>query len=196
MQEQLQLSENAISARLWRAHKELYSSPAEYEKQVIEQYKIAVEMADRVSARRMLANSFFVGVHTAIIAAIAFLVKENYLKFSLPSLALLVAVIMLCLLWWRIITSYKMLNSGKFKIIAMIEERLPVSIYGAEWLLLGEGKDKRLYNPITHIEEWVPWAFVAIYLCLGGLAVAHGDGGPQGNPGGDLKPALAVQRPL
>ena len=37
-------------------------------------------MADRISARRMLANSFFVGVHTTLTVAFTVLLKEDMLK--------------------------------------------------------------------------------------------------------------------
>lgn len=58
---------------LRRQSKEAYGS--EFEKHLFEQYKLYVEMADRISARRMLANSFFVGVHTALITAFTVLLK-------------------------------------------------------------------------------------------------------------------------
>jgi hypothetical protein len=78
--------------------------------------KIVVETADCVSARRMVANSFFVAVHTAIIAAIAYLAKEKYFDLSFISLVRFIPVVILCVLWWQIIISYKKLNGGKFKV--------------------------------------------------------------------------------
>lgn len=172
--EQLKNSSTDLSnSRLWRAAKDTYSSPAEYEKHVIEQYKIAVEMADRISARRMLANSFFVAINTAIVAAIAFLAKEGYFPPSFLSIIPFFAIFLLCLLWWRIIISYKKLNASKFRIISEIEERLPLAVFNAEWLILGEGRDIKRYNPLTHIEQWVPWAFVLMYLGLSGIIMAR-----------------------
>ena len=47
---------------LLRQSKDTYGT--EFENHLFDQYKLYVEMADRISARRMLANSFFVGVHT------------------------------------------------------------------------------------------------------------------------------------
>lgn len=41
---------------------------------LLEQYKIYVEMADRVSARRGLTNTFFLSLNSAIFAAIGFAV--------------------------------------------------------------------------------------------------------------------------
>ena len=59
----------------------------QYEDHLFEQYKLYVEMADRVSARRMLSNSFFVSVHTALITAFVVLLKDGLLPKSLVGLA-------------------------------------------------------------------------------------------------------------
>ena len=41
-----------------------------YQSAIMEQYRLYVEMADRVSQRRALANSFFLTLNTAIFALI------------------------------------------------------------------------------------------------------------------------------
>jgi len=174
MEEQAAIAE-ALKERLWRAADSSYSSKQAYEQHLIEQYKLAVEMADRVSSRRMLANSFFVAIHTAIIAAISFLVKEGHFAVSYLTAVLFLAVLILCVLWWLILDSYRKLNAGKFKVIDKIEERLPLAIYGAEWIALGEGKKRSLYRPLTHIEQIVPVAFFLTYVGLA-IVVAHSAG--------------------
>jgi hypothetical protein len=149
---------------LLRQLKEAYG--AEYEKHLFEQYKLYVEMADRVSARRMLANSFFVGVHTALIAAFTVLLKEKVFLPTLVGLAPFLAVILMCFVWWRVVVSYRQLNSGKFKVVHALEKMLPTAPYDAEWNALGAGKDRKLYLPLTHIENWVPVCFGALYAFL------------------------------
>lgn len=113
---------------LIRQNKESYG--AEFEKHLFEQYKLYVEMADRISARRMLANSFFVGVHTALITAFTVLLKEKVLQPTLLGLTPFIAVILLCFVWWRVVHSYRQLNSGKFKVVHALEQMLPVAPYG------------------------------------------------------------------
>lgn len=140
----------------------------EYEKHLFEQYKLYVEMADRISARRMLANSFFVSVHTALITAFTVLLKEGILKRSIVGYAPFIAVVLLCFVWWRIVLSYRQLNSGKFKVVHALEDRLPVAPYHAEWVALGSGKNPKLYRPLTHVENWVPLCFLLLYLFLAG----------------------------
>jgi hypothetical protein len=139
---------------------------AEFEKHLFEQYKLYVEMADRISARRMLANSFFVGVHTALITAFTVLLKEKVLQPTLLGLAPFVAVILLCFVWWRVVHSYRQLNSGKFKIVHELEKLLPVALYYEEWVVLGAGKDRKKYLPLTHVENWVPVCFGFLYVFL------------------------------
>ena len=139
---------------------------AEYGAHLIEQYKLYVEMADRVSQRRMIANSFFVSVHTALIAAFVVLISSHILSATILGSAPFVAVLLLCFLWWRTIVSYGQLNSAKFSVVHDIEKYLPLSPYEAEWKAVGEGKNPRLYRPVTHIENWIPLCFALLYLLL------------------------------
>ncbi len=152
------------SIPLLRQPKESYGS--EYEKHLFEQYKLYVEMTDRVSGRRMLANSFFVGVHTALVVAFTALLKEKVLPATIIGLIPFAAVLLLCFVWWRIVYSYRQLNSGKFKVVHAFEQLLPSAPYDAEWVVLGRGKKPELYRPLTHVETWVPVCFALLYAFL------------------------------
>ncbi len=69
-----------------------------------------------------------------------------------------------CLAWFWLLRSYRQLNSAKFAVIGTMEERLPASPYWlAEWAALGEGKDPSRYWPLSHVEQWIPWAFAVAY---------------------------------
>ncbi len=130
-----------------------------------DQYKMAVEMADRMSARRMQANTFFLTTNTALLTLFAVLAKDNIVPGVLDAL-LLVALVAFCFVWRRIVHSFRQLNSGKFKVILEMEKHLPSAPYAAEWVALGEGKDRRLYLPLTNIEDLVPLFFAILYFCL------------------------------
>lgn len=149
---------------LLRQSKDTYG--AEFDNHLFDQYKLYVEMADRVSARRMLANSFFLGVHTTLTIAFMVLIKEDMLKPTLLIVVPFAALMILCYVWHRILHSYKQLNSGKYKVIGVLEQMLPVAPYDAEWIALGKGKDKKLYLPLTSVEKWVPRFFALSYLVL------------------------------
>lgn len=147
-----------------------------YRQHLFDQYKLAVEMADRVSARRMQANTFFLAVNTGLLTVFASLAKDKIISGftgALPIIALLV----LCFVWWRIVGSYRQLNNGKYAVIHDIESLLPAALYAAEWKALGEGKDPKRYLPLTHVENWVPRLFGLLYLLLL-LAVLLGGQGP------------------
>jgi hypothetical protein len=138
----------------------------EFQKHLFEQYKLYIEMADRISARRMLANSFFIGIHTALITAFCIMLKEGILMKTVIGSIPFIPVVLLSYVWWRIVYSYRQLNSGKYKVIAMIEKRLPLALYDAEWEILGKGRNPKLYRPLTHVENWVPLLFGLLYLLL------------------------------
>ena len=62
---------------------------------------------------------------------------------------LFVALLVQCGAWFLLVRSYRQLNSAKYIVIGVLEERLPGSPYwNAEWKALGEGKDKAKYWPI------------------------------------------------
>ena len=137
-----------------------------YLEHLLEQYKIYVEMADRISARRHAANVFFLTLHSSAVAAIGFSLEkigkiDPLWVLIFPALALLI----ICLVWWWLIRSYRNLNTAKYKVIGKMEEQLPYSPYWKEeWKELGEGNDWRKYLQLTVIEQWVPVMFGLIYL--------------------------------
>lgn len=134
-----------------------------YKPHLLEQYKLYVEMTDRISSRRQSANSFFLSVNTAIIAIVSYInfgsktASDFYWLISL-------AGITLCFMWYRLIRSYKDLNSAKFKVIHELEALLPVSPYDMEWQKVGRGENSKLYLPFTHIEIFIPWVFLFIHV--------------------------------
>ena len=131
-------------------------------KDIFEQYKLYVEMADKISQQRLLSNSFYTTLNTILLTVLG--VKWD----SMDNLLFLVAGIgiILSLIWFFNVRSYRQLNSGKFKIIQQMEEYLPFRAYKAEWDILEHGKKKSVYWPVSHIEKWIPWLFFALYLII------------------------------
>lgn len=156
------------SEHLWNegAETQLYGGKRKsYQLAVLEQYKLYVEMSDRISQRRGLANTFFLSLNTGILTAAAVLwerpVGWEPVWLVLPGMGLVGQ----CFAWFYLLRSYRLLNSAKYGVIGALEERLPASPYfRAEWHALGEGKDRRRYWPLTHIEKWIPILFAFIYL--------------------------------
>jgi hypothetical protein len=124
-------------------------------------YKLAVEMADRVSARRAVANSFFLAVNSGLVALVGGAGLPWYVG---------VAGVVFAVAWWALLRSYRRLNAAKFQVIKRIEERLPVRIFTDEWELLrpADGTPRHgwravaRYRELGAIERIVPWVFAAI----------------------------------
>lgn len=160
-----------LSARLWNdaVRPNSYSTDDNYQSAVLEQYKLCVEMADRVSSRRNLANTFFLTVNSAVGATFVGLSGSGHLT-AVSFWSTLVGVVILlaeCAAWFVIVRSYRQLNSAKYAVIGAFEERLPAYAYSrAEWRALGEGQDWRRYMPLSHVEQWVPIIFATTYLLV------------------------------
>lgn len=138
----------------------------------MDQWKLYVEMADRISSGRGLTNTFFLTLNTAVFTVIGVVGKETSGVSRWLLVFPLLAVLGECVSWWWLVRSYRQLNTAKFKVVGALEERLPASPYWcAEWVALGEGRDWRKYLPLTHLEQWIPVLFGLIYL-IGFIVVA------------------------
>ncbi|MBX3694790.1 MAG: hypothetical protein KF790_06425 [Steroidobacteraceae bacterium] len=138
----------------------------DYTDHALRQYQLYVEMTDRVSNRRMLANSFFVGMNTAVVGALAFALKAGLIVSRTLVVAPASAAILMCIAWWMMVLSYRQLNAGKFRVILAMEQRLPLAPYTAEWQALDASRSRREYLQTTRIELLVPWLFAGIHVAL------------------------------
>jgi hypothetical protein len=149
----------AVGAEAYRPEQERYQAA------ILEQYKLCVEMADRVSARRSLTNTFFLTLNGAAFTLIGVFWRDRPEGEPMLLAVPLVPLLALCLAWFWLVRSYRQLNSGKFAVIGALEERLPASPYWrGEWHALGKGEDKGRYWPFTHLEVWIPALFGFTYL--------------------------------
>lgn len=146
---------------------------------VLEVYKVAVEMADRISARRSVANNFYLTIHSAFVAGILVAVTGRE-QIVAPSGAILICVaaagITLALLWWCSLVGYQRLNRAKYKAINHIEEALPAKPLSQEWELLeGEQRDSwgRRYRELGWAERRVPLLFIALYIAVLAVEMAQ-----------------------
>jgi hypothetical protein len=138
-----------------------------YIEHLLDQYKIYINATEKISDRRQKTNEFLLALNTALVALLGFIAtKTTQSEISLMLGVSSIAGITICYLWYRIIASYKGLNSAKFKVIHAIEMRLPLALYDTEWEMLGRGKDKKVYWPFSHIELHVPKIFIAIYALM------------------------------
>lgn len=140
-----------------------------YKDKMFEQYRLFVEMIDNLTERRASANNFFLSINTGIFASLGILLQLGIISISTNNywaIALSIAGILFSYSWYRTVNSHKQLSVMKWKIVWAIEEKLPLLLHKTEWKLLGDGKDKKKYQPLTTIERTIPFLFVAMYGIL------------------------------
>ena len=137
-----------------------------YIEHLIEQYKIYLEMLDRISDRRQKANEFFLALNTALLSFLGFVQSKGAGNLTFLFAVAPIAGSLLSYFWYLMIRSYRDLNSGKFRVIHAVEQRLPLSLFDTEWDVVGRGKDKYLYQPFSHIEIKIPWVFIFLYVAI------------------------------
>lgn len=132
---------------------------------LLEQYKLYVEMADRVSNRRTEANKFYVSLLTGLFALFSLVsIPANFQEIMIAGISVL--GITLCFVWIVNIRSYRELNSLKFRVIHEMEQHLPFPCYDREWEILKEEAHKRNYFRLTRIEQYIPFLLLIPYIIL------------------------------
>jgi hypothetical protein len=89
-------------------------------------------MADRVSARRGIANTFFLTIDTTLGSVLAFVQPSNGSGVSTRVFGGVIGLT-LSLVWFVSLRSYRRLNSAKYQVILKLEEQLPIQPFGDEW---------------------------------------------------------------
>ena len=136
-----------------------------YGQHLLEQYSLYVEMTDRISQRRQNANGFYLSINTALLGIVGFVASRCTPGQVFTMIAVIsVAGMLMSYGWYRLLCSYRDLNTAKFAVIHAIEKQLPIAPYAAEWKAAGEGKSSKLYKPFTHIEIGIPRVFMLAYL--------------------------------
>ena len=127
----------------------------------LEQYKLAVEMADRLSGRRQSANAFFLSVVSALTVANGTSIVSEWYWTCIVS----IVTMLVCFMWWRLLASYRAINSAKFKVIHQIEMTLPFAMFADEEAIYRSTK-RTGYKPLSRIEQAVPALFAIPSLVI------------------------------
>ena len=148
-----------ITDKLLKAKNAVYGSS--YQSHLLEQYKLFVEMTDRISQRRQTAHHFFITLNTLLMSFSGYVQMDSY---SLAPFYIGIAGILLSCLWYQLIKAYKQLNGSKFQVILEIEQLLPLSPYEAEWKILKKENDIRGSFSFSKIELGIPILFFLLYF--------------------------------
>ena len=147
-----------------------------YRRDLFEQYRIIVEMADNHSTRRSQANEFFLLACTAVLSVTGVfsgLATGVGVQISAIIVAMLSAVgLVFSIVWFFTLRTYRALNSAKYKLILEIEQSLPVNPYETEWQMVGASdRTPRAgiwsrHRQLTSLESFVPVLFGVLFLAL------------------------------
>ena len=132
----------------------------------LEQYRIYLLNFTQLSDRRLKTNEFFLGINTAIMAVIGYIETREVAYAPVIFIFVPFVGVAICFSWYQIMNSFAKLTKAKFKVLHMVEEKLPISLFQSEWMMLGEGKDKKRYLPLSYIEKRIPLIFILLYLLI------------------------------
>ncbi len=138
----------------------------EKRQELLEIYKLHAELADKVSQRREGANRLYVSLLTSILVFLVALLRFGMEMIPLWSMLLCFGLLgmLLSVSWYIVIRSYRQLNTGKFKALHELEEKLAYPFFKREWELLEEGEDVSRYWKLTIVETFLPTGFFVLSL--------------------------------
>jgi hypothetical protein len=163
---EIELNHNKKIEKALFNNKDSLESNIEDKKLMFEEYKLLLQTSEALVVRRQAMNTFFLTANGALVTMLGLItgakIESNYSYIYLCALA--IVGILLCLSWSNLVLSYGQLNKGKFDVLNRLEQYLPASIFSAEWVALGEGRDKKKYKPFTKSERKIPILFLIVYI--------------------------------
>ena len=140
--------------------------------ELLEIYKLHAELADSISKQRSTANRFYMLVLSGLAVLFsAFLQRENGVPLGWLMIGFGLFGMLLASAWYIVIRSYRQLNSGKFKALHELEEKLTYPFFKREWDLLAEGRERKTYWRLTVVETFVPSIFFVCFAVLFGIGI-------------------------
>ena len=137
---------------------------------LMEQYRIMIETSEKLMERRQETVGLYTTLCTALLALIgaSFAFEEAFISGLVLLICGLILVI-LCRNWRLSLESYDLNNTGKFKVINLIEKKLPADMFECEYR----------FNKINGIrsfstrEKMLPTIFSIFGYCLMGFSLLY-----------------------
>jgi len=144
----------------------------QYREHFLQVYKTYVDIADRVSARRETANSFFLTLNTGLLGVIGVMAQASEsLVERTAIIPVSLAGIVTALVWRRLLHSYREVNAAKFRVIHQLEASLPVRPYSAERRDLQARRQVSRYAPLSRVEALVPLLLALLHMLIAAWAI-------------------------
>lgn len=129
-----------------------------FHEHLLKQYELYVNTSTDVSSKRLESNKFYLTLNSVIFGFASYLTLLNN---NLIILLFSVIGFLISIIWFTNISSYKELNSAKFKVIHEMEDFLPASLFRAE-----EKYYLNKYRGLTAVEKFIPLIFLILYVAL------------------------------
>jgi len=137
-----------------------------------EEYKLFFEYINKLIDRRQTVTTIYLAVNTALIGAVTYIFSNLQIQEvgkELSALGLLLAGLLACDFWRRLIMQYSALLEWWYEQIRTMEEQIPGSkkLIQKEYthLYSSNAKDKKF--GISRYEVRLAWLFSAIYIFSG-----------------------------
>ncbi|GAB2021556.1 hypothetical protein RyT2_06300 [Pseudolactococcus yaeyamensis] len=131
-----------------------------------ELYKIYLNSIEKISDRRDNANKYFLQIQSVIFVLCGLIIQHGGSEKEMFLCGISIFGIIMSIIFYFLINSYKQMNSGKFKVLHEMENELDIDMYKKEWIFLEEGENRKVYFPFSHIERCIPIIFGIAYLLV------------------------------
>ena len=132
----------------------------------LEIYKLHAELADRVSQRREGANRLYVSLLVGLVVFLAALLRFGTGCVSEQLVVGTIGVFgaLLSVSWLGVLSSYRQLNSEKFRVLHELEKELAFPFFTKEWDPAAMGEKSNRYWRLTKVERSLPVVFGLLFL--------------------------------
>jgi hypothetical protein len=154
---------------------QLISTPKErygdsYQAHLLEQYKLYVESAQKVTDRRITTGNYLLTVNSFLLTVFGVVSSQHLGGLWLAIVPL--AGLLVSFTWYSLVVFYRNLGARKYKVIHQMEGLLPVAPFRCEWQSAHHESAER-HTGVTHLERVIPLTFAAIYLVLLGYSLSR-----------------------
>ena len=135
----------------------------------LEQYKLFVKTADDITMRRLQTNKFYLTILLGLFTIAGFFNKNGItgiLNEQIILILISVIGVVLSIIWYVNIESFKLLNSAKFKVIHEMEKDLPCACFDKEWQYRVGEDESKAYPILTKIEKFLPIMMGIVFFII------------------------------
>jgi hypothetical protein len=159
------LHDQDLTKELWNEEEAEGYDNETFHHLLMEQYKLSVEMADRLNARRSLVNTFFLTLHaiTVGIVGLSLIHSPTVQQFGLLLIPLM-GLLILCYAWWRLAQWYRHQVDAKALVINALERRLPSNPFRTTDFKISQRRGGHAKNPLSRLEVYLPFFFALLYV--------------------------------